>query len=181
MDEKLKELYERLAGMLAYKVPASEIQEAFGLTGAQYDAVINSAEFREILLLETNKLISDVSLDQAWDNLEKEALKKVQTTMDFSMDPEYALKAAMLANRAKRKLATDAQKPLPITEQRVQIILSNSLVANMQIAPLPAMDQSMALEHKEIDVATPTDVERYLYLKEEKALALTKIVDMAES
>jgi hypothetical protein len=47
-----------------------------------------------------------VSTDMGWDALESRALEKVARALDTSVDPDFHLRAATVANRAQRKMST---------------------------------------------------------------------------
>lgn len=101
LDEKK---LEKMARMAAAEIPQRQIAQACGVSESRISQIFKTPEYKEqeekvaLEEFEQNEIIN-----RGWDGVEALSLKKVVSTLQADADPEFALKAAALANKAIRR------------------------------------------------------------------------------
>lgn len=115
MSQKTLDLCEQIASMVFVKVPTNEIAEVFGWPEARVLEILEHADFQNLYQnYAKNEISRQRGLASSWDKVEERALKIVSDTLTSVFDPEFALRAAAVANRASRKGLTNTAEPLDI-------------------------------------------------------------------
>lgn len=173
LGPQYKDKFELISNLLFQGASLEDIGRVVGLAAADIkDLQDNNAEFQAIqseILREKHE--SDTTRDQGWDRLEETALANVLETMQWNKDPEFALKAAMIANRANRRTARPANQALQAPANagsRAVISLNLAFIQRLQSGALQPRTLEM-VPNKQSDVLSPTTVENALFPKQQKA------------
>lgn len=95
---------EKIARMVLYDVPHTQIALAVGVSESRVTQIIETDDFKNTMQsIASERFEQDSSINTGWDHLEAVALKNVLEKMQWNADPEFALKAAMMANKAQRR------------------------------------------------------------------------------
>lgn len=98
------ELFERVAKLMALNVPVKQIAEAIGLSEDRVFAICREDAVKEkVAALQTQSLEQMQTINDGWDALEEMALGHVVEYMAANPDPDFALRAAQVANKAERR------------------------------------------------------------------------------
>jgi hypothetical protein len=162
-SERLTQLYEKMAGLVARNVADEQVAAAFSLEMADFIAIKNSDAFRQILQLRTAQLVEQTTdIDDGWDSVEAQAIRGINDYLKTSVDPQFALKAAAIANKAERRFTNKAaQRPVQVaTENRVTLVLSDRITNRIQLEGVRQTSDVVSItSNKEVDMATPKFLE----------------------
>lgn len=90
--------------------PKQVIMDALGLTEDDYSKFSSREDVKQaVITSETQRAQSNLTFDNNWDAVENLALQQVAKELSFSPDPEFALRAAAVANKAVRRRREDAK------------------------------------------------------------------------
>lgn len=129
-QEKLAENFKALRSKGA---PKQLVMEALGLTEDDYSKLSAREDVKEaVIKAELARTSASVSFDSNWDKVEDMALKAVARELASSPEPEFALKAAAVANKAVRRRREDAK-----LAQQQNGVIANIGNANIAILSLP--------------------------------------------
>lgn len=162
--------WEKIAGMLAVGVPDVQIADVVGISVGRITQLKSDEQFQQILekkLIERAKEVNE--LNEGWDAVEKRALEIVQTSLKSNRNPDFALRAAMVANRATRR-GGNGNVPLPTQMgERVLIQLKGTFVNRLQMlsASPEQVDNLQALlqdqqKQKRVNLLPPGQVKKLL-------------------
>lgn len=111
---------------------SEDIARLLGVELKEIQDLQASEDYKDVrLLLGAASAANQVETDGGWDAIEQLAVKKLEKMVKSSADPEFTLKAAMVANKAQRRLrqgqdmVLDPSKgaaaiPLKLTERLIQ-------------------------------------------------------------
>lgn len=103
LAEQFKEL--RLQG-----APKQVVMDALGITEDDYSKLSSREDVKQaVIQAETERASSNLTFDNNWDAVENLALQQVARELSVSPDPEFALRAAAVANKAVRRRREDAK------------------------------------------------------------------------
>ena len=129
-QEKLAENFKALRSKGA---PKQLVMEALGLTEDDYSKLSAREDVKEaVIKAELARTSASVSFDSNWDKVEDMALKAVARELASNPEPEFALKAAAVANKAVRRRREDAK-----LAQQQNGVVANIGNANIAILSLP--------------------------------------------
>lgn len=133
MSPDEKERLNRIVSMTALGVPDTQIAEAVNLTPGRITQIKDTEEFKDALAVELSRRAEDqAEINDGWDAIERRALQVVQDNLRYNKNPDFALKAAMVANRATRR-GTHGGAPLPTNMgPRVIINMQANFVNKLQ-------------------------------------------------
>lgn len=104
---------EKIAKMVIANVPQNQIATACGVSEGLITQVMATTEYKvieqEISVL---KFEESQMLNQGWDSVEALGVKSTLLALQHNPDPEFALKAAVVANKAIRR-GTHNNNPIP--------------------------------------------------------------------
>ena len=102
-DALTKDVFERIARMEQMGVKTSEIAQATGLTPGRISQIKADSNYKTMLAnIEVSNLERFQSLNKGWDNVEAMSLTNVLQALKENPDPDFALRAASVANKASR-------------------------------------------------------------------------------
>jgi hypothetical protein len=102
--EAKSNLLTKIANMILYEVPNRQIAAACGLSESRLSQLIATEDYKLVEEeIATEHFESQQVMNKGWDALEQISLNCVLQAMQMRPDPEFAMKAAMLANRATRR------------------------------------------------------------------------------
>ncbi len=113
-DKAIKAEQEQLANQFKelrlQGAPKQVIMDALGLTEDDYSKFSSREDVKQaVITSETDRAKSNLTFDNNWDAVENLALQQVAKELAFSPDPEFALRAAAVANKAVRRRREDAK------------------------------------------------------------------------
>ena len=130
LDEQTKE---RLVQMLLYEVPVKQIASALGISEGRVSQLSEEENIRERVSLATlEHMEEDRSINDGWNSVEAIALTTLLDTMKYNKDADFALKAAMTANRAQRRGQLHNQPLNGQVGARAVVILNANFVERLQ-------------------------------------------------
>ena len=98
------EMKEKVANLVHLEVPVEQIARVCSCEVAQINALLEDEEFKVILASKTIDTIEEnKQFNDGWDAAEARALKVINTTLETTMDPDFALRAAAVSNKAIRR------------------------------------------------------------------------------
>lgn len=85
-------------------VPHSQVAAATGLSEVEISEVSESPDFQQVLAEKASAQHTKyATLNDGWDMMENLSMNTVLTHLQMSPDPDFALKAAVMANKAQRR------------------------------------------------------------------------------
>lgn len=125
----------RIAAFCAYGLTDMQIAAALLLSREQ----IQGAKASDVYALEFAKTVQEktlrqIDLEEGWDTLEADALKSVMEGMRFNRDPQFALTAAAVANKAKRRSPASFGRTIDATKAANMIVLTMNKTYVTQVA-----------------------------------------------
>lgn len=149
--------------------PKSAIIAAMGLSEDTYEKFNSRAEVKQaVLTSESNRLNTAKVMDEGWDVIENTAMGVVLDAVRYSQDPDYALRAAAVANKAIRRRREDAK--IAYQNQATQ---DYHAVNNIAVLSLPKVVINRLVSQ------TQEDVNAQLALQAE-AVEVQKYTDVAD-
>lgn len=95
---------EKIAKMRVVSVPQNQIAAACGLSESRISQITSSDEYKLIeQKIAVTKFEETEMLNQGWDSVEAMGIQKVLTHLQNNPEPDFALRAASLANKAVRR------------------------------------------------------------------------------
>ena len=134
MSEKVDERFLRIARMQEQGVSDEDLARIFGIAPEKMVEILQSEEYKQAasqaILEEFDK---QSILNKGWDGIEEYAMSTVLTTLQSPHpDPDYALKAASVANKATRR-GKHSNEPIQVAQNLTSIIqLHAEYVGNLQ-------------------------------------------------
>lgn len=190
-DAKLR----RKAGVLAaFGLVDRAIADALLISLEQVSIIKETQEFRESCAKQTYERTQRlIDLEEGWDGIESAGVAQVLQHLQFSSDPEYALRAALMANKASRRSPTsfdrviDASKvgnviTLTVNKNYITQVTNNGDPSN-GIIETQARTQG-EVPRKASDVSSPTRLTEILQVqttqeKEQRLMALAETVGIS--
>jgi len=104
---------EKIANMVLVNVPQNQIAAACGVSEGRISQIINLPEYK---LIEQQAAVAKFEesemLNEGWDSVEALGVKHTIIALQNNPDPEFSLKAAVVANKAVRR-GTFQNQPIP--------------------------------------------------------------------
>lgn len=139
-SEQLQAAVDRIARMKYAGVSHDQIATACGIDVAMVEDLLEKKEVQDrIAELSADAFDKFETVNDAWDMVEMTAVSEVYKELDARPDPEFALKAATLANKAQRHNRNDsrhnhvAMQPNQQAVIQVAIGFAQSLQQNFQV------------------------------------------------
>jgi hypothetical protein len=136
MDKQLanSDLLEKIANMLMYSVPHTQIAMVCGISEEQLEQILALPEFEsQVATLEFANIESQKDLNEGWDSIETQALANLVTAMGTINDPEFSLKVAAVANKAQRRGGRHARPIEGDLGSRAVINLNQTFIERLQM------------------------------------------------
>lgn len=160
MSSKLtrRELFDRVATYEAFGYSNTQIASALGLTDGLITQIQGADDYRNILAEKTADQMERVSsLANGWDAVEAMALTQVMDTLQNAPDPDYALRAAALANKANRH-GRNGNTPIMNGKATAVVRLGVSFVTKKLIPDAVTTEAKDGQEQVVIDGATQREI-----------------------
>lgn len=162
---------EKVAALDAQGVRPEQIAEVMGVEIQTVNGLRNEPSYQEVFdKVKLGTLVKDKKFDDSWDGVEERALDIISKNLKYNLDPNFAIKAATLANRAIRR-GSPRNNPLDANQGPKAIITLNTIFIGKLQAP-PQMSDVKVVEHrntmledgtnKVVDLLNPSEVEQLL-------------------
>lgn len=201
VDFDSEEIIIRIADLVVQGVTQEQIGKAFGVAQDRIALLIQMPTF--VKIIEEKRRLVGLKYEETnntWDEVEKLAIKKVRDRLNsFSVDPDFALRTAMMANRAIRR-GGNGNLPLGVPAEGRAIINLNQTIINklVQVNHANAEEAKGSLSEgasatisakllpsdsqmKIIDIANPAEIEKMLGEGEDFGLKAVKHLDASLS
>ena len=104
---------EKIANMVLVNVPQNQIAAACNVSESRISQIINLPEYKLIeQKVAVDKFEESEMLNMGWDSVEALGVKHTILALNNNPEPEFALKAALVANKAVRR-GTFQNQPIP--------------------------------------------------------------------
>ncbi len=160
---------EQLATFLAHGMSGVDIAATLGLSEGRISQLKDDPVVQEVLAAKLTQLAREQQeLNEGWDAVEKRGIQIVQEHMRINKEPNFALRAATLANRAVRRGVSNANTIPATSGQRVTISLNVNFTKQLQAgrAETARVINGGNLP-KMVDVALPAQVETMFAVSED--------------
>lgn len=126
--EGKKMMLEKLAKLAYDGASTKSISQCFNVEESQILEIIETDEYKKQLSVITVENLEQAQLlDKGWEGVESFAVSRVLNELQHNPDPDFALKAAQVANKAIRRNGT--------MRQNTPIQVNNNLQAVINIQP----------------------------------------------
>jgi len=185
-EAEKRELYERIANMLVMDVAQKDIARAVGLKdAASITQIKDDPLFQEIYgSLVSDKAEEHKNINDGLDAIEMVATTRVLAFLNTSSNPDYALRALAVVNKATRKGQSAANKPIAAEQgQVVTIHLQQNFINAIQntggidARPIAVAENAPI---KQEQVLPPSQVEQILNLPKVKNVDDATVVGLAK-
>lgn len=140
-NEKTRTI-EKLVTLRMQGVPDNQICDLYSLTAPEYEKIQKDEEYIDLLCEKTTEgLVNQHERNAGWDDVEDQALVNVLGHLEKDIDPDFALRAAAVANKAVRRRANNT----PVTGAagvRAVISLSTQFIDKV--------DGNMVIQHRQV-------------------------------
>lgn len=168
-SEHYSKLVKQFADLRMNGAPKQVIMDALGLTEDDYSKLASREEIKEaVAQSEISRAKTSAVFDANWDTVEDLALKSVARELQINPDPEFALRAAAVANKAVRRRREDALVAAKAGQVYQQVNTNNIAILNL---PKVFMQQ-LAIE-------TPQSATKQIELQREST-AIQKMHDSVD-
>lgn len=137
MNEDVKRRsFEKIANMNLSGMPVNAIAKVMGVTAAAISQITTRDDYKNVQTeVFESSFQRQKEIDEGWDKLEHKAIKGITDNMKWNLDPEFALRVAVVANKAQRRgSANSGNQPLSAdVGQRVNIQLSKIYVNQITV------------------------------------------------
>lgn len=162
INENTRKLYEKIAKFETLGVSEDETLRVLGMELEEFNKIKQDENYKVIYAELIEKKLEEIDiLNRGWDAVEEMALERVMTKLSVGSDPDYALKAAALANRATRKQTSNKTIDGSFDERRANISLTSKFVLKLEKVGI----DERVIDHepkKNQDFAPPEKVETLL-------------------
>lgn len=161
----------RLVELISSGMPTVMMADFLGVQPNELQQLLECNELKQLIAKrEAEERLMSMNSASQWDVVENIALKNVLAELKSRPDPEYSLRAAMVANKAIRQhknQGVNVVEKLAEGGKTITLQLSQNVVNQLQQTvqqtqvnvQLPQHDMKMQ-EHKILDVFTAKDMER---------------------
>lgn len=114
---------EKVAKMALARIPQNQIAAVCGISESRLSQIMTSKEYQEkATIIAAKKFEEQQLLNNGWDSVEALGMKTVLSTLRQDPDPEFALKAAVVANKAVRR-GTFNNQPIDPQDAGVRAVI----------------------------------------------------------
>jgi hypothetical protein len=181
----------RKAGVLAaFGLSDKTIADTLFLSLEQVSEVKASVEFRESCAKQTEERTQRlIDLEEGWDAVEQQGVAQVMQALQYSRDPDFALRAAAVANRAQRRAPASVGRVIDASNvgNVITLTVNKNYVTNITAGNAEASHAVIDAEatakgeipRKSSDVSSPKRLGELLQLESQKEKN-AKIMKQAE-
>lgn len=152
------QLYDRIAKLTIMNVRGTQIAHACGISEGRVSQIQSEDDFKiQLSELQSENLEQMDMINRGWDAIEETAMGTVLETLEKIPDPDFALRAAAMANKAQRRGGIGNQ-PINGGATAGAVITLNAVfiekLLQMKVGP-----QEIAKEAKRVDALSTSDAE----------------------
>lgn len=104
--------FDKIARMALFDIPQTQIAKAVGLSDSRISQIVETEEYKTVLsAISIEYFERNQQLNDGWQSVEALALGTVVDNLAWNKDPDFALRAAMIANKAQKRGET-AKQPI---------------------------------------------------------------------
>lgn len=168
LTEAQRDLYEKIAKLSFQGVAEGQIALACGLKESDVLSIQGLEEYQKLAAPIVSEFVeAQITVNQGWDAVEEKALATVVTHLQHNKDPDFALRAAMVANKSVKRGAGNRHQQSPLAMQagaRVVINLETNFVQQIGQMQTRKRDFSMITveEKKAVNMLSTADVNKML-------------------
>lgn len=155
---------QKLARMILFGVSPVQIATACGITESRISQIKTTEEYKQVEQEIASEQYEEQQLvNQGWDGIEALGINKVVQHLQQNPEPEFALKAAMIANKAVRR---GQFKNTPIAQSagaRTVIVLNQAFVNKINQTANENVER-LNDNRKTSNFLPPKDVQDLLYV-----------------
>ena len=193
-DEAEAKLRRKAGVLAAFGLGDKAIADTLFISLEQVATIKETVEYQESCAKQTYERTQRlIDLEEGWDSIEAQGVAQVMQHLQYSRDPEFALRAAIMANKASRRSPAtfdrviDASKvgnviTLTVNKNYITQVTNNGEQANgiVEVQARPAGE----IPRKASDVSSPKRLTEILKVeddrkKEQKVLALAEAVGIS--
>lgn len=165
-----EQLLDKIARLTAMNVPTEQIAQACGITKGRVSQLTATEEFNEVLLQYYNEDFEQQdTLNRGWDAVEEEALGTVLETLQHNPDPDFALRAATMANKAQRRGGVNGNQPINGNASASAVINLNQVFVD-KLQHISVGREAIDANAKRIDALPIKDAELLLQKSPDKKI-----------
>jgi len=169
----------RIASLSIHELPVDKIADIVGINVDDLYKIYETKEYRDIFSsIYNDELEQQEAIKDGWDGVEALAISQVLNSLQGSVDQEYALRAAMVANRAQRRSINN--RPLnarPVEGKVIVFQLRQTFVQQIN----DRQRNMTVLENKQEDGLNPKSVEKMFMLDTEEGLEYEDMDELAQA
>lgn len=170
-----QERLEKIAHMEMLDIPRVQIASAIGVSEGRITQICDSAPYKEVALrLITENFEQQQTMNDGWDTIEAQALAVVLDRLKYTKDADFALKAAIMSNKAHRR-GSKGNRPIDaglspravinLSAHFVQKIQQINIQNNNAVSGNGQNGNKKVIEHKRVDIMSPDAVEKLLSIE----------------
>lgn len=156
---------DKIARLTYAQVSDVEIGNVVNLTAARISQIKEGDDYKTWYSTIVSEKANDrQETDDSWDKIERLATMRIANHLSWTQDPDYALRAAMVANKAQRRNVLNT----PISADagaRTIIQLGGNYITKLQVSNgdgPTVINETRLLDQKQTDLANPKRVEELL-------------------
>ncbi len=150
---------ERVVKLTLHKVTDEDIARLFDLPLQSVEYIRNTDLYKSIYTkLSTNTLLEAYDTNATWATVEGQALRIVADNLKWNSDPDFALRAAMVSNKAVRRHQANSDPIDPKVGERAVINISQHFyrrITNVQVNQTTEQNEQPREIQKVVDVVSP--------------------------
>lgn len=153
---------DRLARYFAADVPHKQIAQVFGLSEGRVSQLEKTEEIiSRVAELHAQHIEKNEDLNEGWDAVEEESLATVITNLRSNPDPDYALRAAVAANKAQRRPGVNGRATINGNNTATAVIHLNATFVE-RLQAIQVGQQALNENAKRIDRLSMSKAEHIL-------------------
>lgn len=156
---------DKIARLTYAQVSDVEIGNVVNLTAARISQIKEGEDYKTWYSTIVSEKANDrQETDDSWDKIERLATGRIANHLTWSQDPDYALRAALVANKAQRRNVLNT----PISADagaRTIIQLGGNYITKLQVSNgdgPTVINEPKLQDQKQTDIANPKRVEELL-------------------
>src|SRR5882724_12904330 len=135
MSNANETLIKKVAELEAQLVSNSQICDVIGCDASTLNRLQETDLYKQFLSAAKQEYLArDRNLDNGWNSIEEKAISIVKENLKYNLNPEFALRAAVLANKANRRGRQDSILPSQMGSRSV-INMNTIFIGKLQAPP----------------------------------------------
>lgn len=168
LTAEMQEKFERICRLEQQGISVEQIALALGMSANEIQLAKESDEFKQLAQGIVSEIIEEQTLiNSGWDGVEQAALATVISHLQHRKDPDYALRAATLANKATRRNSGQEKHDATLAMRagaRVVINLNTQFISGIAQLQTTNREQRMLTvsEKKAVDMMATAAVDELM-------------------